>query len=301
MNVLEQAILKIADAKAVAVLVKGITNPFFANMIKVIESECKGKRYSMELIHVEACEDEVAVAQKAVREKRLRGIIFLGGIFAHSDEKLKKLNVPFVFSTVGSTPESIGRHLYSSISVDDRRESSRMVDYLISLGHTRIAILVADAAAEQSVGKLRLKGYYDALGAHGIEPDESLVFPTDGSMGHFSIESGYITTKKLLEGGAEFTALYAISDTLAIGALRALHEAGYNVPRDVSIAGYDGIDMANYMVPSLTTMRQPVEAIAKETAEVLFDIIAGKAAHRHVTYEAELLVRESAGRACKEN
>lgn len=284
--------LKRVDMKAVAVLVKGISNPFFANMIKIIESECKRKHYAMELIHIEACEDEVDVAQKVVKEKRLRGIIFLGGLFSHSDEKLKKLNVPFVFSTVGSIPENIGKNMYSSISVDDRKESARMVDYLVSLGHARIAILVADAV-EQSIGMLRLEGYYDSLKAHGIGPDGGLVCPTDGSMGHFSIESGYATTKRLLESGAKFTALYAVSDTLAIGALRALHEAGLSVPRDVSIAGYDGIDMANYTVPSLTTMRQPVEAIAKETTKVLFNIISGKMAHQHVTYDAELLIRES--------
>ena len=85
------------------------------------------------------------VAQKVVKEKRLRGIIFLGGLFSHSEEKLQKLTVPFVFSTVGSILESINKNSYSSISVDDRRESARMVDYLIGLGHTRIAILIAEA------------------------------------------------------------------------------------------------------------------------------------------------------------
>ena len=67
-------------------------------MIKIIEEECKKKHYSMELQHIEFDEDEVDVAQKIVKEKRLRGIIFLGGLFSHSEEKLKKLNVPFVFS-----------------------------------------------------------------------------------------------------------------------------------------------------------------------------------------------------------
>ena len=83
--------LKRVDAKAIAVLVKGIANPFFTSMITVIEQECKKRHYSMELSHVEADENEVDVAQKVVKEKRLRGIIFLGGLFSHSEEKLKKL------------------------------------------------------------------------------------------------------------------------------------------------------------------------------------------------------------------
>lgn len=284
--------LKRADAKAVAVLIKGIANPFFTNMITIIEQECKKRHYAMELSHIEADEDEVDVAQKVVKEKRLRGIIFLGGLFSHSEEKLKKLSVPFVFSTVGSIPENISKKQYSSISVDDRRESAKMVDYLIGLGHKQIAILVAEAL-EESVGKLRLEGYCDALKAHGIEMNTKLICQTEDALSHFSMENGYLSTKKLLERGETFTALYAVSDALAIGARRALYEAGLRVPEDVSLAGYDGIDMAEYSVPSLTTIRQPVEKMAKDTTRLLFDIISNKTKHQHVIYEAELLVRES--------
>ncbi|MDE6621139.1 MAG: LacI family transcriptional regulator [Lachnospiraceae bacterium] len=284
--------LKRVDAKAIAVLVKGIANPFFTSMIKVIEQECKKKHYAMELSHIEADEDEVDVAQKVVKEKRLRGIIFLGGLFSHSEEKLKKLSVPFVFSTVGSIPENISKNIYSSISVDDRRESARMVDFLIRLGHTQIAILVAEAT-EESIGKLRLEGYCDALRAHGIEMNHRLICQTRNELSHFSMENGYLSTKKLLERGERFTALYAVSDALAIGALRALHDAGLRVPEDISLAGFDGIEMASYTVPSLTTMHQPVEEMAKDTTRLLFDIIAEKTKHQHITYEAELMIKES--------
>ena len=287
--------LKRADAKAIAVLVKGIANPFFTGMITVIEQECKKRHYAMELSHIEADEDEVDVAQKVVKEKRLRGIIFLGGLFSHSEEKLKKLSVPFVFSTAGSIPEHISRKQYSSISVDDRRESAKMVEYLIGQGHTKIAILVAEAL-EESVGRLRLDGYCDALKAHGIEVNPRLICQTQDGLSHFSMENGYLSTKKLLGRGEAFTALHAVSDTLAIGARRALYEAGLRVPEDISLAGYDGIDMADYSVPSLTTIRQPVEEMAKETTRLLFDIISKKTKHQHITYQAELLIRESTAR-----
>ena len=85
--------------------------------------------------------------------------------------------MPFVFSTAGSIPENISRNVYSSISVDDRRESAKIVDYLIGLGHTRIAILVAEAE-EQSIGLLRLEGYCDALRAHGLEVNPKLIYET---------------------------------------------------------------------------------------------------------------------------
>lgn len=284
--------LKRVDAKAIAVLVKGISNPFFSNMIKVIEEECKKKRYSMELSHIETDEDEVDAALKVVKEKRLRGIIFLGGLFSHSDEKLRKLNVPFVFSTAGSIPENISKNQYSNIGVNDRKESARMVDYLIGLGHQKIAIVVAEAE-EESIGKLRLEGYFDALQTHDIAVKPSLIFQTNDNISHFSMENGYLTTKRLIDSGEEFTAVYAVSDALAIGAIRALFEAGLRVPDDVSVAGYDGIDVSGYISPSLTTLRQPVEAMAKDTVKLLFDIIAGKKDHQHITYDGELLERES--------
>ncbi len=284
--------LKRSDVKAIAVLVKGISNPFFTGMIKVIECECKKKHYSMELIHVESGEDEVDVAQKVVKEKRLRGIIFLGGLFSHSEEKLKKLNVPFVFSTAGDIPETISKKLYSNLSVDDRSESAKMVDYLIALGHRKIAIIVAEPL-EKSIGQLRLEGYCDSLKSHGIEVDERLIYQTDDSMSHFSMENGYATTKRLLESKVEFTALYAVADALAIGALRALHDAGFKVPDDISLAGFDGIDMVNYTVPSITTMHQPMEKMAKDTSRLLFDIISGKTKHQHLSYEAQLMINES--------
>ena len=99
-----------------------------------------------------------------------------------------------------------------------------------------------------------------------------------------------------MESGVDFTALYAVSDSIAIGSVRALLESGRQVSQDVSVAGYDGIEVSGYISPSLTTIRQPVEEIAKATVKLLFDIIAGKKDHQHITYEAELLERESTQR-----
>lgn len=284
--------LKRTDAKAIAVLVKGISNPFFTDMIKIFEEECKKKHYAMELTHIENDEDEVDVALQVVKEKRLRGIIFLGGLFSHSDEKLQKLNVPFVFSTAASIPENISKKNFSNMSVDDRNETKKMIDYLIDAGHSKIAIIVADAF-EESIGQLRLEGYKDALKSHGIEINERLICYVDEKIDHFNMENGYVTTMRLLDSKEEFTALFAVSDTLAIGAMRALWDSGYNVPEKVSVAGYDGIDMSGFLYPRLTTVKQPVEDIAKSTIKLLFDIISGKKDHQHQAFEAKLLIRES--------
>ena len=99
--------LKRMDGKCIAVLVKGLTNPFFAGAIKVMEDEIKKKKYSMVIRHVESDEDEVDVALELVKEKRLAGLIFLGGHFVHSEEKLSKLRIPFILSTVGEGPDGL--------------------------------------------------------------------------------------------------------------------------------------------------------------------------------------------------
>lgn len=287
--------LKRTDAKSIAVLVKGMDNPFFNKMITVLEEEIKKKRYSLVLHHVEFNEDEVDVALELIKEKRLRGIIFLGGHFSHSEEKLKKLQVPFILSTVGCPPGNMSRDLYSSISVDDEKESSRMVQYLIDQGHRDIAILAAEIE-DTSIGQLRLEGYKKTLLKNGIPVRDELIFNMRCDVSYYSMENGYRSTEELLRRGTPCTAIFAISDLLAIGACRALGDAGKRVPDDFSVAGFDGIEFGQYYRPSLTTIRQPADVMAKETATLLFEIIAGRVNHQHLVYDAELLERESAAK-----
>lgn len=287
--------LKRTDAKCIAVLVKGINNPLFSDMIKVIEEETQKKKYSLVLKHVEYYEDEVDVALELVKEKRLRGIIFLGGYFLHSEEKIGNLTVPYIFSTIGTAvPENISRALYSSVAVDDRKESRRMISCLLELGHRDIAILSAESEVN-SIGQLRLEGYRDALQEMGIPVREELVRCVEESVDHFSMENGYLTTKKLIESGEKFTAVFATADILAVGACRAILEAGLKIPEDISVAGYDGIDVGKYYNPAITTIVQPVKEMARTTIKLLFDIIAGRKSYEHIVFPASLEIRESTG------
>lgn len=284
--------LKRTEAKTIAVLVKGMNNPFFTSMVKSIEKEIKKKKYAMVLHHVEHDEDEIDVALELVKEKRLKGIIFLGGYFQHSSEKLGYLNVPFILSTAGGSAETADNAMFSTISVDDRKESYRIVDYLIQSGHKKIAMISA-SKEDESIGRLRLEGYKKALKDHGISFRQELVRPMDQDLELYSMENGYQATKQLLASGEEFTALYAISDMMAVGALRAIHEAGKKVPDDYSVVGYDGIDIGKYSIPTITTVNQPIEEMAKETIGLLFDIIAGKKQHQHRVFSGEIVIRES--------
>ena len=257
-----------------------------------MEEQIDEKHFTMVMQHVESYEDELDVALKLIKEKRLRGIIFLGGNYQHDPKKLGMLNVPFVFSTIGTVAEESVKKNYSNIAVDDRAESCRMAEYLLGLGHKQIALITENAEGE-SVGKLRLLGYQDALKEQGIVVNPKLILKITDDVDPYSMENGYRMTKELLQSGEPFTAVYAIADTLAIGACRALHEAGKRIPEDVSVAGFDGIPLGEYYIPKLSTMRQPVEAMADKTVRLLLQILEEGGSHEHLIFPAELVIRES--------
>lgn len=282
--------LKMTESNTIAVLVKGMTNPFFTRMIKIMEEEIQHCKYSIELRHVYEGNDEMEVALELIKEKKPKGIVFLGGTFTHSKEEMDMLDVPFVLSTIAVAGDSDDD--YASVSVDDVAESYKIVDYLCKKGHKRIAILTA-TENDVSIGNLRTLGYEKALKDNGIRIDKSLIIRPEDPEDIYSMANGYGSVKKLIESGKKFTAIFATSDTMAIGAYKALHEAGLRVPEDVSVVGFDGIEMGAYCIPALTTIKQPIDTMAKETVRVLFDIIRNGAANRHKLFDAELIERES--------
>ncbi len=283
--------LKRVDSKAIAVLIKGITNPFFSGIIKVMESEINRKKYSLVLHHVDDSENEVEVAMQLIKEKRLRGIVFLGGYFSHTEEELRQLPVPFVLSTIDVVGK-VNKEIYSSVTVDDYSESYKMISYLCELGHEDI-VIISTGEKDQSIGKLRLRAYKQALKDHMIEEKKELILSMDESIPQYSMKNGYTVMKRFLDKKINFTAVFAISDELAIGASRAILESGKKIPEDISIAGFDGIDCAKYYSPSITTIRQPLEEIAKESIEILFDVIKNNKKHQHRVFQGELIHGES--------
>lgn len=284
--------LKLNDSRNVAVLVKGITNPFFTSMLKIFEAECSRHEYSLVLQHVEDQADEVDVAASLEKEKRLNGIIFLGGNPMESREKLSKIQAPYVFCSIAVSDKK-AMEKYSYVAIDDRKEARKLVNYLIKAGRKRIAILSA-VDTDESIGSLRLAGYCDALGTAGIAVDPSLIVRPDNPETTYTHENGYEGIQKLLKSKTPFDAVFAISDSIAVGATRALRDSGLRVPEDVAVAGFDGLDLTKYLVPSLTTLEQPVEKMAYESATALFDAIQDPEAEKHhVIYEGDLRVRES--------
>ena len=301
--------LKRTESNDIALIVKGITNPFFTDMIRVIEEGAAEHGYVAAIRHVESAQDEVAVAQALVKERRLKGIIFLGGRFLHEEDALEQIGVPFVFAAIGEDPKDVGtaererltrKLCCANIAVDDVQAAYDAVDYLIGLGHTKIG-LISEGLCVPSVGHLRLRGYRRALADHGLAYCEDLVCDVRGDIEPFSLQNGYAAAKTLLERHPDLTAIFCISDVLAIGACRAVSDMGRKVPGDVSVIGFDGLEMGEYSNPRLTTMRQPLEEIAQQAVRILFGMIDQKSDPQDLIMQTRLLVRESTGPAPEKN
>ena len=286
--------LKRTASKTIAVVAKALDNPLFSKMIRVFEKEINQRRYSYFLQHVDEHEDEVEIALQLVRERKVKGIIFLGGYFANAVEQLAELKVPFVISTI-SIPPLQKDCIYSYASVHDQKESYRMTQYLLELGHRKIAILGAHED-DESIGKLRLKGYLEAMKDAQVVVDATWIRYMLDDIEVYSMKMGYEMTKQLLDEQVDVTAIFAISDVMAVGACKALTQSGKRIPEDISVAGFDGLDVGFFYEPSITTIAQPVEEIAEESIHMLFTMISKKKKVSHKRFEGELLKRESVKR-----
>lgn len=283
--------LKLGSNRAIAVMMKGIDNPFFQQMLETMETATRERDRMLSIIKVAHHEDEVEEAIKLVDEDAVSGIIFLGGSFTHEPHLLQHVPVPFVLSTVGNLA-GVPRDEYSAVTVDDVAESRRVVEHLIALGHRRIAV-IGVTPEDISIGRMRSQGYLDALTGAGLPVDEDLIrAPGLKGASPFSMRYGYELARDLIRERPDATAIFAEADVMAVGALKAVLEAGLRVPEDISIAGFDGIPLTEYVQPSLTTLVQPADRIAQLTCDILFDQLAG-AAPRYEVVPGELRVAGS--------
>lgn len=279
--------LKMTQSNTIALMVKGISNPFFSNMIKEVERQVNLRGCPLLIQHVEDGSDEINAALQLVKEKNLYGVIFMGGTYDHSEEKFRQLNIPFVLTTITTTQE-VDPAVFSSVIIDDVQEAYKATSYLISLGHTKISFLARFPLVQHTTGNRRLLGYIKALEEQGIPYDPSLVEDCE-----YSPSSGFTATKRLMNKNKDMTAVFAASDTIAIGAAKAILSSGLSIPGDISVIGFDGIEMAEYYHPSLDTISQPGVDMAKASVEILFDLITGQSTNKHVVFDSVLVKRGS--------
>lgn len=282
--------LRMANSNVIAVIIKGPTNPFFTELLELIENRLRRDDYVVSIVRVLHDQDEVEAAAHAIAATKISGMILLGGWFAAGQEGWDKVTVPAVLCTMPSVI-GVDRESYSSVAVDDEQAMNLIVDHLVELGHERIAF-VGPEAGDESVGYIRLKHFISAMRARGFEPDPELILRGSNLDSPYSYEYGHLVTRSLIEERRDFTAVVGMTDATAVGAIRALADAGIRVPQDVAVTGFDGIDLTQYMSPRLTTITQPIEDIVEKTCESLIAQIDG-GGHQHVILPGELRVAES--------
>jgi LacI family transcriptional regulator len=175
-------------------------------------------------------------------------------------------------------------------SVDSMKSGLQMLN---SYKNSRKIAILGPDPHDNSVGSLRLAGYKRALTSNGIDFNDKLIIPMDHDTADYTMENGYAAMSNFLKEGIKISAVFAISDTLALGAARAIYDAGLRIPEDIAVAGFDGIPACKYYVPSITTIRQPLYDMAKESARILFDVIDKKGEHMHEVFPGELIIGES--------
>lgn len=278
--------LKRESLKAVGVIIKGLSNPVFIKMLGIIQQELEANRYIMLLQQVEQNQDEVTAAISLCKEKKPRGLIFMGGNFKHTRDKLAMLDVPFVMLTM-TMHKDIDRESFSSVTVDDYAAGYAVAERMINAGHKKLAA-IGFSARDASVSRLRINGFRQCILDHGLNNGEDQIGYADG----FHQSFGYAAAGELLKK-VEFTALFCVSDMLALGAIRAIHDAALSVPSDISVVGFDGIDEGRYYIPSLATMKQPDQEMAYRSVRILLDCVKNNAACQHLLFNAGFTEGES--------
>lgn len=271
------------QSDGIGLVVRGVGNPFFTGVIRAIERSIEEAGYSMVLHQIRSGEDELRSGAELARSRRLLGLILLGGCFDYTPEQVALLDVPFVCCSYTNSFGELAADAYASVTIDDQAEAYRATRLLLDRGHRRIAVLL-DSVEDHSISQLRYMGYCRALEEYGLRPDPDLV----GETGAFEMAAAYRRVTEMLERGTEFTAVFSVSDSMAVAAMKALYDRGKRVPEDCSVVAIDGIDMSAYVVPTLTTLAQPQEELGGRSVQILVDLIEGRPAERHVQLPTSL-------------
>ncbi len=276
--------LKIQQSRSLVFVVKGTRNIFFSDFLVQLQRAATLYGYNGIVSYLDENANEIDAAKKILREIKPKGMIFLGGSVANFQKGFANISVPSVLATLVS--DKLDFPNLSMVGVDDRAAAYQAVSYLIQQGHRKIAVLGGPATSYPSM--MRRQGAQQAMEDAGIRFEDKLY-----GLSNYDFESAYHAMNGLLARRAEFTALFAMSDVIAFGAIRALVRAGLRVPEDVSVIGFDGITMSRYCVPVMTTIVQPSEQIALQSIELLVRQIEHGTPAQTVTLQPELQQGES--------
>ncbi len=284
--------LKQQSSTGIAVVVKGSKNMLFLSILERLQSLIAETGYAFIINYVDEGADEVTEARRICGELRPEGIIFLGGDHENFKRSFAGIGVPCVLLT--SSARELGFPNLSSVTTDDAFAAECAIDHLVALGHRNIGILGGYVESSYPAAR-RYVGCVRAFERYSISADKSRVVAAK-----FSLNDGYAAMERLLDKRPDITAVFAMSDVTAIGAIRAIRDRGLRVPEDISVVGFDGIELGAYLTPKLTTVRQDGEAIAARSVRLLLDAIRGEGGSAHEVIPFRFFDGESATRLAED-
>jgi LacI family transcriptional regulator len=273
----------------IGMLLANTADPFFAQLISAVEEVCFQNQISLLLCnsYEDSARQETHI--RALLQKRVDGLLISAvGDSEGLAQQLRNALVPVVF--VDRIPPNVEA---DAVTVDQERAGYEATRYLLELGHRQIGCITSSSGI--SVLPPRLAGYRQALQEARIEPRSHWVAEAVG----LTLESGYTAAECLLNQSPGLTAIFALSDLLAIGALRYAYQCKISVPGALSIIGFDGVELGRYVRPALTSIGQPIQEIGALAATYLLERIRGgqQGLSRRTRLRPKLIVRDSTGPA----
>jgi len=281
--------LKSNTTSTLGMLIPNSSNPYFAEIVRIVEDRCFGAGYTLVLCNTDDEPRRQSVYLQVLAERRIDGLIVVSTGAGDDDSlvtQLHGLRIPTVL-----VDREIADPACDLVETAHMQGGLLAVRHLLSLGHKRIACIGGPVGVMPS--EQRIEGWRMALAEAGAAPNADALLWRGG----FTSQGGYEAMHAILRTEHAPSAVFVCNDLMAIGALRAAHESGVHVPDDLSIVGFDDIELSAYTSPPLTTVAQPKERIGALAVDMLLERVGGKRRDtRKVVLQPELRVRASTAR-----
>lgn len=284
--------LVMKKSRLIGVVVPDMTSFFFGEIMNGIEEIIRTHQYDILVCNTRGNHELEVRYLDLFQTKQVEGIIFMSWKLENDVvDHIRRMDTPVVMIN-----RNTSRLTVPSVSIDNYKAAYEMTHYLLEKGHEKIA-LIRNSIDVDAFGLEQYKGYKQALKEHGLEVNKNYVRYAD-----FSVENSYKIVKALIEEKDMPTAIFATSDSMAIGAINALKDRGYNVPTDVSVVGFHDTRLASIYRPKLTVIHQPLFNIGTVAVKMIIDRIKGqKSGENIVILPHTLIERESCIQFSKEN
>ncbi|MGB9678422.1 MAG: LacI family DNA-binding transcriptional regulator [Thermoanaerobacteraceae bacterium] len=274
--------LRRSKTSMILALMPNVSNPFYARIVKGIEDIGHKNGYSVMICNTESDINREKIYLELLKNRLADGVIFMAPVM--NKDELTAIGESYPVVECCEYIEGAG---VSYVSIDNFAAAYKAVKHLITLGHKRIGMISADNNFVSTIQ--REAGYKKAIEDAGNVFDEGLI-----KKGDYSFKSGLRISKQFLSLADRPTAIFAISDIMAIGAIRAIKEEGLKVPEDFAVVGFDDISFASMYDPMLTTISQPKYDLGCYAMELLLKQIKdGLKERENIILEHELIIRES--------